>query len=178
MLNTQPEYSGYYIRRSTAFGVLGYPQRTIEDCDKALTLNPSNAVAYFNKGKAHYELDELDHALACFTTALRIDPEFSEAYNARGVVYASISQNKLALSDFGLAIILEPTKWLAFRNRAQIYFLHERYEHALRDMNYFIRFVKKSEAYLFRAQIFEKLLMPEAALADRKRAAELAHHSR
>jgi tetratricopeptide (TPR) repeat protein len=54
-----------------------------------IRLNPTLAVAFYNRGGAHYAKGELDPAIADYSEAIRLDPKLAVAfYNRGGAHYA------------------------------------------------------------------------------------------
>jgi len=51
-----------------------------EDCNKAIELDPENAVAYCNRGNAKLELDQKELAIADYDKAIELDLNDAEAY--------------------------------------------------------------------------------------------------
>jgi tetratricopeptide (TPR) repeat protein len=53
-------------------------------CDKALSMNPRNALVLNTKGNALYKLERYDEAIACYDRAIEAEPLFVRAwYNKR-----------------------------------------------------------------------------------------------
>ena len=52
--------------------------RVVEDCDRALALNPKYVKAFHRRGKAQWELKNYQAAVEDFQALLRLDPENSE----------------------------------------------------------------------------------------------------
>ena len=67
--------------------------------DEVLKLDPENADAYYERGKAHRRLGNLQQAIEDFSEAVRINPTHAAAYNYRGLVHKSLGQIDQAFSD-------------------------------------------------------------------------------
>ena len=52
-----------YNNRGAAYAVLGQYQLAIEDYDKAIQLDPEDAMAYYNRGVAYKELGRYHRAI-------------------------------------------------------------------------------------------------------------------
>nr|CAG8436772.1 3103_t:CDS:2 [Entrophospora candida] len=52
---------------------LGNYHRVLNDCAKALKINPKNTKAFYQSAKALYMLDKLDEALGCCDHALLVN---------------------------------------------------------------------------------------------------------
>ena len=67
--------------------------------DEVLKLDPENAEAYYERGKAHRRLGNFQQAIEDFSEAVRLNPNHAAAYNYRGLVYKSLGQIDQAFSD-------------------------------------------------------------------------------
>lgn len=68
-----------YNRRAIAHRRNGRFNKAIEIYKKALKINPSDNVLYYNLGRAYVEAKDKQKAIHCFKKALEIDPNFKEA---------------------------------------------------------------------------------------------------
>ena len=80
----------------------------IKSCSEILRANPSDAIAYHNRGTAHQLKGDLDHAIADFDKANELQPKNASAYNSRGLVYATKGDYVHALADVTRAQELTP----------------------------------------------------------------------
>ena len=76
----------------------------IRDCDRILSKNPRNSVAYNYKGIANFYLRNVDIAIDNYSQAIALDPEYALAYYNRAEAYFSQENYTLALVDYDLAI--------------------------------------------------------------------------
>src|SRR3989338_8184593 len=67
--------------------------QAIADCDKALKLNPNDAIAYNNRGYAKDKLGDYKGAIKDYDKAIELNPKLAEAYYNR-------SYSKNNLGDF------------------------------------------------------------------------------
>ncbi|XP_013787333.1 hsc70-interacting protein-like [Limulus polyphemus] len=74
-----PHSAVLYAKRASIFVKMEKPNAAIRDCDKALSLNPDQALAYKFRGRAHRLLGNWEKAQLDLATACRID--FSEDAN-------------------------------------------------------------------------------------------------
>jgi len=69
--------------------------------------NPSVlAEAYYLRGRARYERDELDTAISDLAAAIERDPDNPEAHHQRGMAYKKRGDYELAIRDFQNALNL------------------------------------------------------------------------
>jgi tetratricopeptide (TPR) repeat protein len=73
-------------------------QKAIADYTAAINLDPTNALAYFQRGIVHYRFKNYDQAIADFTQAITLDDDYLDAYTNLGIAYAEGKQ------DYGRAI--------------------------------------------------------------------------
>jgi Flp pilus assembly protein TadD len=76
------------------------PAEAIKAYSAAITENPNDAEAYFNRGQAHYNAGDLAAALEDYNTALRIDPTMAEAHAQRGYCLYAAGEFAAAAQDF------------------------------------------------------------------------------
>jgi tetratricopeptide (TPR) repeat protein len=61
--------------------------RQIRGCTEYIRQNPSNKVAYYNRGVAYQAKGDNDRAIADQSKAIEIDPRYAAAYTNRGIAY-------------------------------------------------------------------------------------------
>jgi len=87
-------------------------QKAIDDCSKAIELDPKNADAYNNRGNAYASLGEYQKAIDDCSKAIELDPKNADAYNNRGNAYVLQEFPTAACGDFYQAGINNTTKAL------------------------------------------------------------------
>jgi tetratricopeptide (TPR) repeat protein len=70
----------YQPRSRTAARENAEQQQVIASFTEAIDIDPSNAIAYFNRGRSHTEKGEFDRAIADWTEAIRLNADSAEAY--------------------------------------------------------------------------------------------------
>ena len=68
----------------------GNLELAIKNCNKATSLNPDYAEAYFNLGGIYHQLNKLDESIDNLNKAISIDPEFPEVYNNLGKIFQEL----------------------------------------------------------------------------------------
>lgn len=88
----------------------------LEQYSEAITVQPDYAIAYNNRGWAHFLLGGDEPALADYTLAISYDPDLAYAYNNRGLLYQFRGDLRLAAGDFerALALGLDPAQWAEY----------------------------------------------------------------
>ena len=79
----------------------------IIELDKAIKLDPKNAMAYYDRGIAKIELSDLKGSMLDFDEAIKLDPRLAKAYYIRGVLKGiDLKDYTGAIKDFDEVIKL------------------------------------------------------------------------
>nr|MDJ0659935.1 tetratricopeptide repeat protein [Crocosphaera sp.] len=68
-------------------------QKAITDYNQAISLNPNDADAYYNRGFAYSQLGENQKAIADYNQTISLNPNYTNAYYNRGTVYHELGEN-------------------------------------------------------------------------------------
>lgn len=138
--------------------------RTLNALIKA---DPDAYEAYFMRGIAKYNLDDMFGAEQDFTTTVEKNPVYTMAYYNRAITRLKIGNNDDALNDFAEVISLRPDFSAAFFSRGVAYLQLKRYEDAIKDFDEFIsRDDKVVDAYINRGTSYLFLKDTVRAQAD------------
>ncbi|WP_218082224.1 tetratricopeptide repeat protein [Anthocerotibacter panamensis] len=75
-------------------------QGAIEAYTQALSLNPNNALAYYNRGSARaISLQDYTGAIADYTRALRLNPSMAEAHYNMASAHLALGDRQAALQN-------------------------------------------------------------------------------
>jgi len=85
------------------------PNRGITKYTKIINLDPHNAVAFTERGKAHFYSGEYALAIEDFTQSINIEPLSSCAYHCRGLTYFQIRDFDSAIADFRVYLRITPS---------------------------------------------------------------------
>jgi hypothetical protein len=110
-----------YFKRGNAFRQRGRLDRTIEDYNRAIALDPSFEQVYVNRGAIFGVTGQFDKAIKDFTTALSLDPAQYTAVINRGYAFIETGQFDKALEDFDKAVALNPADANAYLNRGIVH---------------------------------------------------------
>ena len=72
---------------------------SIDDCTKAIDLNPSLCQAYYGRGNAESISKKFDEAIKDFNKAIELNPKFAEAYASRGITKYYAGDKAGAIED-------------------------------------------------------------------------------
>ena len=62
-------------------------QKAVDHLTEAMNIMPPSAETYYNRGRAYYQLGEIDLAIQDYDEAIKLRPHFAEAYDNRGLAY-------------------------------------------------------------------------------------------
>ena len=114
-----------YVQRGIAYDQIGAHHLSIEDCTKALNLNPAYINAYIQRGIAYINKDNHDEAIKNFTKILDdLDPDdatAAKAYHLRGFASSLKGDHKTAIVDFTKALELNHNYADAYSGRGFAY---------------------------------------------------------
>ena len=132
-----------------------------------LRVDPTNYLAYTNRGVARHAAGDLDGAFADYNAALRFNPGHAEAYNDRGIVRFARAEVDGAIADYSAAIRLRPEYADAYENRGIARQAKGDLDGALADYGAAIRLRPTyAKAYYSRANVRLARGDADGALAD------------
>lgn len=146
-------------------------QAALTQYNKALSLNPGYAPAYFHRGNAFAGIDEYDKALQDYSKAVRLRPDYISALYRRGVVYAGIGEYYAALADYNKVLALDRNHLEAYNSRGIAYLKLDNPRRAIDDYNEAIRrnpdfgLAYHNRAYCYFRQRNDALGCPDARKA-------------
>ena len=88
--------------------MIGRSDLTIEDLNKAISLDPKFVAAYAHRGLVYAESGEQEKALADFNKTLELDPNNTEIYMKRGILHADAQRFDDAIKDVTTFIEFSP----------------------------------------------------------------------
>ena len=77
----------------------GHYDDAIQECTKAIHLDPRLAKAYFWRAVAYYQIAKYDPAIADCNQAIKLNPDLVEVYITRATAYCANEQYDLAITD-------------------------------------------------------------------------------
>ncbi len=121
----------------------------IEILNVLLRTDPGAHEAYFLRGVAKYNLDDLYGAATDFTIAIEKNPVYTLAYHYRAITRSRLGDYDDALGDFREAIDLRPDMPGPYYSRGVTYLLSQQFERAIEDFNEFLKYEPRvSDAYI------------------------------
>jgi arylsulfatase A-like enzyme/tetratricopeptide (TPR) repeat protein len=99
------------LARGAALAQTGDTQAALATFNRALAIDPSNAVAKANVGTVYLMLRDYPRAREVMEEALALDPNVSRAHNALGVIAAETGHLDDAIQHLKRAVELNPREW-------------------------------------------------------------------
>lgn len=171
------------VQAQTIAGYTGLGSKAIERgnytlaldyLNKAIEIGRFNSEAFFLRGYAKYELDDVVGAEKDFSQAVRLNPKNHEAYLYRGVSRSRLLRYKDAFDDFNRAVSLNDEDWRVYSNRSLASLQLDRYVDVISDCNRIIKLKKQnSQTYLVRGEAKAGLEMYKVAIEDFERAIQM-----
>lgn len=132
--------------------------------------------AFFLRGIAKYNLEDLIGANQDFSEAIRINPVYTQAYHYRAITLARLGNTESAISDLNAASLLRPEYPGIYYTRGYTHFMSKQFEKAIEDYNKFIqKEPKESYVYVNRGTTYLFMKDTVAAYRDYNRAIDLNH---
>jgi tetratricopeptide (TPR) repeat protein len=113
------------------------PDRALPYANKAISLNPRNAIAYNDRGNIYLKKGQLDAAMADYNKAIDLNPNYRTAHYNRALAYYSMGDKQIALADLTTAINLGdfPARATALATRGGLYVELGQLDAAVADCN-------------------------------------------
>lgn len=108
----------------------------IEDLDRALELDPSNAAALRWRGHCLNLAGVYEEAILDYTRAIELEPAFAWTHYARGMAQHNLGRHELAILGYSRAIELDPLLVKAWNWRGFTRKLVHDYAGAARDLDH------------------------------------------
>ena len=148
--------------------------KAIEKFNEAVSVNPSDSIAHYSRGRAYTEKRQFDNAIADFDQAIRLNATYAEAYDGRGAAYWQMRVDDRALADYSRAIEIDPKLSDAYVNRGKVLTARGRLNEALADYNRAIELSPTDpNAFLGRGNVYSMLRNYDGAFEDFKKALRL-----
>ena len=112
-----PNTSGPYTRRGEAWRLQGNLQRSLDDHNKAIALNPLDGEAYNNRALTFKDLGKLAEAIADCDQAIVLNKNSDFAYVTRGLILQLQGNLFRSLTDLNKAVELKPNSPIALTFR-------------------------------------------------------------
>jgi tetratricopeptide (TPR) repeat protein len=148
--------------------------RALADCEEAIRLDPSYALAFRTRGDARVATKELDKAIADFSEVIRLTPQEPDGYLYRADARVEVRDFDGAIADLSQCIRLDPTDSAVFAARGTVWLLKKQIAKAMEDVDHALHLDPKDiYAYLARANLRRENGEFDQAIADSTEAIKL-----
>jgi tetratricopeptide (TPR) repeat protein len=113
------EDSAVYVNLGAAELAKGNSKKAIEHFERAVQLNPANAVAHYNLGNGYLSQARLTEAVGQYKEVIRINPKYAKAYSNLAAAFAQMGRLDEAVENFRRVVELEPNNADAYFNLAE-----------------------------------------------------------
>ena len=107
-LKSQENTQDAYNKKGMEFYNQGSYRDAIIEFSKAIELNPSDSILYYNRALSYYKNNLFDEAITDFTSTIGLDPNYSRSYIGRGNAFEDKGDYSNALNDYNTALELDP----------------------------------------------------------------------
>jgi serine/threonine protein kinase/tetratricopeptide (TPR) repeat protein len=160
-----------YLRMYDATKDARLIELAIENCSKAIDLNPNLSSVHITLGMINYETGKYEMAVDAFKQALSMNPVHDDAYRGLARAYEALGNLDLAESTYKEAIRLKPGYWAGYNVLGGFYFRHNRFEEALEN------FIRVTEITPDNYRGYSNLGATYFQLGQRERAREMWERS-
>jgi tetratricopeptide (TPR) repeat protein len=123
-LALEPDNPQIYDRRARSRFADDRLADALEDCNRGLSLDSSNARLTWLRGLIQYRLDDHEAALIDSLTYAELLPEDSQGHYNLGLIYNHLDRYDEAIASFSKVIELNPFEAQAYLERASILYHH------------------------------------------------------
>ena len=119
VIQLQADNSMAYAYRSAIYVEMKDYKGAVEDCKKALEIDPKNELAYVRMGDAFFSQEPADYveAMKSYNYAINLNPNNKTALHNRGIAKKELKDYHGSIDDFNKAIILDAEYASAYMNR-------------------------------------------------------------
>ena len=119
------------LREGVSLDELGKPRKAIEYYDKALEINPRDAMGWNSKGVALMKLGKPEQAIECYNNALEINPRDAMAWTAKGIALGRMKKPEQAIECFDKVLEINPRYATAWSNKGIVLGVLGKFEQAI-----------------------------------------------
>ena len=167
VLKAQPDNFAAFNLLTVVLMSVGRYAEAEKFISKAVELNQSSDVSYYNYGLILKNLNKPQQSLIQFNNALRLNALVPETWNNRGTIFNDLGQYENAIQDFDRAVSLAPNYPAAFCNKGKSLSKLRRYDGAFASYDKALALMPDfAEAWLGRGNVFVDLKRYDEAFAS------------
>ena len=111
------------IEHGHAIDTIATANQALDDCTGAIRLDPTLAIAYFNRGSAYSRKEDYVQAIWDYSQAFRLNKEDLDFLGARGDAYFANGDLDLAAVDYTEVIERDPKQTRIYADRGLVNYL-------------------------------------------------------
>ncbi len=130
-----------YIRRGKSYLFEGQPDKAIEECNKAIDLNPKAPAAYYIRGNCYNMKAQYEKAIGDIKRGIALDPKGYQTNATLSIIhynYGNLLKRKgqydRAIEQYSAAIALDPSRPHPYAGRGYAYILKGSLQSAITDL--------------------------------------------
>jgi tetratricopeptide (TPR) repeat protein len=97
-----------YSNRGSAYLMIDEIDLAISDFDRAIQLEPDNAIRYYNRGIAFSRKHQVHKAIDDYSRAIQLRPDLAAAYSNRAHEFELAGERDKEIADYRKALLLAP----------------------------------------------------------------------
>ena len=121
--------------------------RAFQGYDRAIQLDPKNAVAYRGRGVVYGSEGDLNRSVQDLDRAIQLDPKDALSYLQRGIQYGMRGDLGRAITNYDRAIQLDPKNALFYSSRGGAYLRKPDHDRAIQDFDQAIQLDPKNGVF-------------------------------
>jgi tetratricopeptide (TPR) repeat protein len=102
------------FNKALAFKNAGIPDSALIACNKAISIDSTDATGYYLRAQINTQLNKNNEAIKDYTRTLKLSPNHFQAYLNRGMLCMQQKNRLSAFIDFVNAIKISPVKSVSF----------------------------------------------------------------
>lgn len=122
-----------YLNLCSAYLEVGDYKQALENCDKAIKIDPKDPNAYINRGLVYDSLGDYQAAIADFNKAIDLNPQDAAPYSNLAITYNNLGQLDNAIKALNVALRLQPDDPIVHNNLGNAYFAKGLLDDAVRE---------------------------------------------
>jgi len=120
--------------------------KAIADFSTVIQFDPTNAMAFFDRGSAYRAKGEFEKSIEDFSKSIQLNPASALAFKSRASDFSAIGEFDKAISDWNEGLRLNPNDALALASRGVCFNGKQQFDEALKDDYQAIRIDPKCDA--------------------------------
>ncbi len=167
--NSSPKWDTFFKSKEYEY------KRKIQGYTNRIFIKSNDVDAYYLRGNAYLNLEEIKAAFRDYTESIRIDPKFIPGYVGRGNVYLLRGDKGAALAQYSSALRVNPNYSSGYVGRGNVYLAMNNKSSAFRDYSTAIKIDPKDvSAYVGRGNVYRRGGDKKAALNEYKKSIQIA----